>query len=157
MDKLKSLILVLLIYSLGFVSGIYTLPILMAPSSPSMLEFATATLNTKYQATIPDSLSGSDFLHYGVGTFSLSEKNIIFQGKLAPGPDYQIYLSPSFVEDEAQFLQNKQKMVRVGEVKSFNGFILEVPKDVDINKYSSLVIWCEAFREFITAANYKKG
>lgn len=120
-----------------------------------MLEFATASLNTKYQVTIPESLSGSDFLHYGEGTFSLSDANIVFQGKLAPGPDYQIYLSPTFVENESQFLQHKQKMVRVGEVKSFNGFISEVPQYIHISEYSTIIIWCEAFQEFITAANYK--
>ncbi|MFY8299316.1 DM13 domain-containing protein [Pseudoalteromonas sp. SS15] len=157
MNKLKFLLLAVLIYLSGFVSGIYMLPTLMAPPTPSMLEFATATLNTKYQAIIPESLSGSDFLHFGEGTFSLSEKNIVFQGTLSPGPDYQVYLSPIFVEDEPQFLQHKQLMVRVGEVKSFNGFILEVPKNVDISEYSNVVIWCEAFQEFITAANYKQG
>ena len=157
MKKLKFLVSATIVFLLGFVSGVYTLPILMAPPSPSMLEFATATINTKYKATIPDSLSGSDFLHFGEGTFSLSDKNVVFQGKLAPGPDYQVYLSPIFVEDEPQFLQNKQSMIRVGEVKSFNGFILEVPKNVDVSKYANVVIWCEAFKEFITAANYKPG
>ncbi len=155
MKKLKLFVSATLIFLFGFVSGVYTLPIMMAPPSPSMVEFAAATLNTKYQATIKDSLSGSDFLHFGEGTFSLSDKNIVFQGKLAPGPDYQIYLSPTFVEDEAQFLQHKQKMVRVGEVKSFNGFISAVPQHIKINDYSNIVIWCEAFQEFITTANYK--
>tara|TARA_Y100001956_G_C4039643_1_gene150028 strand:+ start:195 stop:662 length:468 start_codon:yes stop_codon:yes gene_type:complete len=155
LKKIKLFVSATITFLLGFVSGVYTLPILTAPPSPSMLEFATATLNTKYQASIPDSLSGSDFLHFGEGTFSLSDKSIVFQGRLAPGPDYQIYLSPSFVEDEAQFLQNKQKMARVGEVKSFNGFISEVPQHIKINDYSNIVIWCEAFQEFITSANYK--
>ena len=157
MKKIKLFVSATIIFLLGFISGVYTLPILMAPSSPSMLEFATATIDTKYQATIPDSLSGSDFLHFGEGTFSLSDKNVVFQGKLAPGPDYQVYLSPTFVEDEPQFLQHKQNMIRVGGVKSFNGFILEVPNSVDVSKYSNVVIWCEAFQEFITAANYKTG
>jgi len=81
LKKIKLLLSAIIVFLLGFVSGVYTLPILMAPPSPSMLEFATATLNTKYQATIPDSLSGSDVLHCGEGTFSLSEKNVVFQGK----------------------------------------------------------------------------
>ncbi|WP_212748367.1 DM13 domain-containing protein [Pseudoalteromonas phenolica] len=155
MKKIKIILLSIVIYIVGFVSGIYTLPILMAPASPSMLEFASATLETKYKAVIPDSLSGSDFLHFGVGTFSLSENKVIFQGKLAPGPDYQLYLSPKFVENESQFLKFKQEMIRVGEVKSFDGFILQLPQHVDIENYANLVVWCEAFQEFITAANYK--
>jgi hypothetical protein len=45
--------------------------------------------------------------------------------------------------------------VQVGEVKSFNGFILGVPQDVDIEAYTSVLIWCEAFSQFITAARYR--
>jgi hypothetical protein len=30
-----------------------------------------------------------------------------------------------------------------------------VPADVDPSQYSSVIVWCESFGEFITAARYK--
>jgi hypothetical protein len=41
-------------------------------------------------------------------------------------------------------------------VTSFDGFILDVPEGLDLSRYSSVVIWCEAFGEFITAAQFAK-
>jgi hypothetical protein len=45
-------------------------------------------------------------------------------GKLAPGPDYKLYLAPSFVEDEAGFEAIKAQSKQVGDVKTFDGVIL---------------------------------
>jgi hypothetical protein len=59
------------------------------------------------------------------------------------------------VASKAAFAAIKPKSVQVGEVKSFNGFILGVPQDVDIEAYTSVLIWCEAFSQFITAARYR--
>jgi len=36
-------------------------------------------------------------------------------GKLVPGPDYKLYLSPEFIETEADFNRLKATMVRVGD------------------------------------------
>ena len=46
-------------------------------------------------------------------------------------------------------------MVRVGDVKTFNNFVVPVPAGVDPAQYAAVVIWCETFSEFITAATYK--
>lgn len=52
-------------------------------------------------------------------------------GDLAPGPDYKLYLSPQFVETEADFVRLKPQMVRVGDVKTFRNFVVPVPDSVD--------------------------
>lgn len=49
------------------------------------------------------------------------------EGKLAPGPDYFVYLTNEFVEDEAGFEALKDQARRVGPVKTFGGFLLTVP------------------------------
>jgi len=33
--------------------------------------------------------------------------------------------------------------------------MLEVPDGIDIEAYTTVLIWCEAFGEFITAAQYR--
>lgn len=45
--------------------------------------------------------------------------------------------------------------MQLGSVKSFDGFILDVPKGVDIEDYDTVVVWCESFGEFITAGQYR--
>ena len=155
MKAIKLIFSAVLIFSFGFSMGIYTLPLMVAPPSLSMLELATAAQSAKYQVQIPDELDGSDLLHYGKGEFYISESKIVFKGKLAPGPDYQLYLSKQFVENESQFNEHKDSMLNISEVKRFDGFISVVPNDVDINQFNSVIIWCEAFGEFITAAKFK--
>jgi len=76
-------------------------------------------------------------------------------GKLAPGPDYKLYLSPTFVETESDFNRLKNKMVRVGDVKTFDNFVVNVPPSIAPSKYNSVVVWCESFGQFITAAQYQ--
>ena len=43
----------------------------------------------------------------------------------------------------------------VAEVKSFENFVVNVPSNVDVSKFNTVVIWCESFNEFITAAKYQ--
>ena len=66
-----------------------------------------------------------------------------------------VYLTKQFVEHEDEFGPIKSQAVRIGSVKSFDGFLLDIPADVDIEEYSTVVIWCETFGEFITAAQYR--
>lgn len=73
-------------------------------------------------------------------------------GKLSPGPDYKLYLSPEFVETESDFKRLKSTMIRIGDVKTFDNFIVSVPAGIDPAKYSAVIVWCETFSEFITAA-----
>ena len=76
-------------------------------------------------------------------------------GKLAPGPDYKLYFSPRFVETEEDFNRLKSEMVRVGDVNTFENFLVPVPESIDPAAYKAVVVWCESFGQFITAAKYQ--
>ena len=80
---------------------------------------------------------------------------IVHEGALSPGPDYKLYLLKQFVEHEDEFEPIKSEAVQIGDVKSFGGFLLDVPEGVDVSEYNTVLIWCEAFSEFITAAQYQ--
>ncbi|MCG8428494.1 MAG: DM13 domain-containing protein [Chromatiales bacterium] len=140
----------------GFVLGVYTLPILTAPSAPSAEAMAVAVEKAEYKGQFRRDLKGSDFLHWGEGTISIGKEYISLKGEIAPGPDYKLYLSPEFVESEEDFNRLKSRMVQVGDVKTFENFIVSVPKSVDISAYNTVIVWCESFGEFITAANYRQ-
>ncbi|MCG9595895.1 DM13 domain-containing protein [Vibrio sp. Isolate25] len=139
----------------GFAIGIYALPILIQPDSPSMSSVENVTNNAVYTATFQRDRKDSDFLHWGEGSVSISQDKIAFVGELAPGPDYKLYLSPQFVETEADFNQQKQTMVKVGDVKTFDRFTLDLPSDVSLAEYNTVIVWCETFGEFITSARFK--
>ena len=141
--------------ALGFALGIYALPILTAPAAPTSSDIATAATQAAYSGQFRRDLKDSDPLHWGEGTVSLSRQHIVLAGKLAPGPDYKLYLSPEFVETEAEFMRLKPRMARVGDVRTFENFVVAVPDSVDIARYNTVIVWCESFSQFITAARYK--
>lgn len=141
--------------ALGFALGVYFLPILTAPKGPDKAVVAEAAQSALFRAQFKRGLKGSDFLHWGEGKVSIAADKIVHDGKLAPGPDYKLYLTEDFVDDEASFEKAKPEAQRIGDVKSFNGFVVDVPAGVDVTAYSTVVVWCEAFGEFITSAKYK--
>jgi hypothetical protein len=155
---MKSLLLVashVAAVAVGFAAGVYLLPILTAPDAPSVDEIASQASRATYTGRFRRDLKDSDLLHWGEGTVSISPQSIALVGRLAPGPDYKLYLSPEFVETEADFKRVKERMVRVGDVKTFENFIVRVPESVDVSRYNTVIVWCEAFGQFITAASYR--
>ena len=140
---------------IGFAAGIYLLPILTAPPAPSATDVTAQVNKAEFKGQFRRDLKGSDFLHWGEGTISVGARAITLTGKLAPGPDYKLYLSPEFVETEADFLRLKPKMVRIGDVKTFENFIVPVPSTIDPGAFTAVVLWCETFGKFITAAKYR--
>ncbi|EPC03306.1 hypothetical protein L861_17335 [Litchfieldella anticariensis FP35 = DSM 16096] len=139
----------------GFSIGIYTLPILTAPPAPPEEAMERHSQQAVFMGEFRRDLEGSDFLHWGEGSVSVGRQSIAFVGKLAPGPDYKLYLSPEFVETEEDFERLKEQMVRVGDVKTFENFIVYVPEPIDPANYDTVIVWCESFAQFITAARYR--
>ena len=141
--------------AIGFALGVYYLPILTAPPSPDQAELRQMSEGALYTAEFTRELRGSDVLHWGEGAISVGNSRIVHEGALAPGPDYKLYLVPEFVEHEDEFLPLKNNSVIVGDVKTFEGLILDVPSNVNVDDFTTVLIWCEAFGEFITAAKYR--
>jgi hypothetical protein len=141
--------------AIGFAGGVYLLPILIAPPAPSATEVKSATSGARWHAQFRRDLKGSDFLHWGEGTVAIAPKAVTFTGKLAPGPDYKLYFSPEYVETKDDFLRIKPRARRVGDVKTFENFIVPLPEPFDPAQYNSVVVWCETFSMFISSAKYR--
>ena len=139
----------------GFALGIYVLPILTAPAPPSAADVAATAGEAMFTGQFRRDLRDSDLLHWGEGEVSIGRRSIALAGRLAPGPDYKLYLSPEFVETEADFARLKPQMVRVGDVKTFENFVVAVPDSIDVSNYNTVIVWCEAFGQFISAARYR--
>ena len=56
---------------------------------------------------------------------------------------------------QADFLRLKAQMVRVGDVKTFENFLVPLPAAIDPARYTAVIVWCETFGQFITAAKYR--
>lgn len=154
--------------AVGFGLGIYALPLLIAPAAPTPVELAQALqapaaasdagaspASVRYTARFVRDLADSDALHWGEGEVTVTARHVALQGRLAPGPDYKLYFSPTFVETEADFERLKPQMRRAGDVKTFDNFLVELPADLDVQRYTTVIVWCETFRQFITAARYR--
>ncbi|GLT20075.1 hypothetical protein GCM10007938_38580 [Vibrio zhanjiangensis] len=155
MKKIGFLFTHLVCGGLGFAIGVYTLPILIQPDSPSMSSVESVTNNAIYTATFQREREDSDFFHWGEGSVSISGQQIAFIGELAPGPDYKLYLSPQFIETEKEFNRYKHKMAKIGDIKTFDRFALTLPQELELSRYNTVVVWCESFGEFITSARFQ--
>ena len=159
--KLRNVVLLLashgLVGALGFAAGIYALPILIAPAAPTEAELSAVAESAAYTGEFRRDLEDSDALHWGEGVVSVGARSIGLAGELAPGPDYKLYLSPQFVETEADFRRLKADMVRVGGVRTFRNFLVPVPAGVEVQRFDTVIVWCESFGQFITAAKHGRG
>ncbi|MDO9384476.1 MAG: DM13 domain-containing protein [Hyphomicrobiaceae bacterium] len=139
----------------GFVLGIYVLPILTAPPGPDEATLLSTQASALFKGHFDRKLKGSDLVHWGEGEVRILSDKIAHEGQLSPGPDYKLYLAPEFIDTKEGFLRIKERSIRIGDIKTFDGFLLPVPTGVDVGAYTTVVVWCEAFSQFISAAKYR--
>ena len=142
------------VLGVGFALGVYFLPILTAPKSANLSQIEQVVSNPVYKAEFKKGQRGNDFFHWGEGQLVITNNEIVLKGKVAPGPDYKIYLTKKFVEHEDEFLPIKQNALYVADLKVFENFIVPLDKKINFEDYNTILIWCEAFKEFIASAKY---
>jgi len=140
----------------GFGLGVYFLPIIVASEGASDTQLSAAKSAGQRQGVFRRDLKDSDAAHWGEGTiYESMEGGQIFytlEGRVSPGPDYKLYLTPKFVETEADFMAIKDRSARVADITGFDNFRVSIPMTVDAAAYPAVLVWCERFGEFITAA-----
>ncbi|QQX86998.1 DM13 domain-containing protein [Cupriavidus necator] len=141
--------------AVGFAAGIYVLPILTEQAGASAEQVQAVSQQSRYTGTFRKDLAGSDALHWASGQLHVSPHALAFEGSVAPGPDYRIYLAPEFVDNKEAFLRIKNRSLQVSELKTFGNFTVALPAGVDPARYAAVVIWCERFGQFIGAAGYR--
>ena len=60
-------------------------------------------------------------MRWGEGDVCITGEKIIFQGRLAIGPDYYLYYTPAFVEGIWDF--DESKSFESGRITNFKGFV----------------------------------
>lgn len=142
-------------HATGFAGGMYALPILKGPGAPDTAALQNIATETLHAGRLVRNLHGSNLIHWSDDEVEISRNRIAHIWRLAPGMDCKLYLLPRFVETKEAFLQTKDKSLRVGDVKTFNGFIVESPPAVNVCDYNAIFIRREAFGQFISAAEYR--
>lgn len=140
---------------IGFGLGVYFLPILIAEDGLSEAQIAQIETSAERSAILRRDLEGSDAFHWGEGTIYVNETQIWLDGRISPGPDYRLYLTPKFIETGVEFFEIKEQSVEIAPIKAFENFSVPVPEGINPADYSAVVIWCERFGQFITAAEFK--
>ncbi len=86
-----------------------------------------------------------DFLHWGEGIVSVSGA-IAFEGELAPETDCGFTYHLDSSETNWAFNDSKEnELLRVGDVKHSTDLWLTSQKGTDLNRFNTVVIWCENF------------
>src|SRR4029078_11114554 len=97
----------------------------------------------------------SDPVHYGKGKVSVYERTVFLEPdfEVGPGPKFHVYLVPNAsIRNEAAVKAGM--FVDLGRLRSFKGSQrYSIPAGVDLAKYPSVVIWCEAFSVLISPAD----
>ena len=145
----------LVVLGAGVALGIYLLPILAAPPAPAASELQAAASGAQFQGRFRRDLPGSDPLHWGEGQVSVGSAAITLQGRVAPGPAYRLYLVPKFVDNGEAFQAIKAQSLAIGDIRTFENFIVTVPPGTPLERYDTVLVWCESFSQFITAAKYR--
>jgi len=144
-------------FGAGFIAGLYSLPVIQAArlTPPVVAGFTGEEAGRKGE--FRDDLPGNDFLHWGRGSVLVTDRVVAFKDvELAPGPDYRLYLVPDVVTDEQSFLAVKAQSVAVAEVNTFSGPAqYQIPAGINVADYRAVLVWCEAFGEFISLAELR--
>ena len=97
----------------------------------------------------------SDPVHYGKGRVSVYERAVFLEPdfEVGPGPAFHVYLVPKASIRSSSDLKNV-KHVDLGGLRSFKGSQrYPIPAGVDLKKYPSVIIWCQAFSVLISPAD----
>ena len=143
----------------GFMLGVYFLPILTAEAGAEQAVVEQAMAQALRRGVFRRDLDGSDWAHWGEGDIVLSVEQgrqfLTLNGEVAPGPDYKLYLTPELAVTKEEFLAIKDRSARVASIKTYRNFRVEVPASINPSAYAAVLIWCESFSEFITAAELR--
>ena len=137
---------------IGIGLGVYFLPILTAEKGLDTAAIEAVSQSAFREGTFVRDLPGSDGLHWGDGVIMVKAGQIWLDDEISPGPDYRLYLIPKYVETGSECLQIKADSTQIGPIKAFENFALDIPADVQASNFPTVLIWCEAFGQFVTAA-----
>ncbi len=102
--------------------GVYFLPILIAEKGLDKASITVLSDSALRRGTFVRDSPRSDGLHWGERVIMVNADCIWLDGKIAPGPDYRLYLTPKYVETGAGFQNINAQSVQIGPSKPLRIF-----------------------------------
>lgn len=137
----------------GFMAGILVFPYLFPP--PPVNEVVENKEQKEVLATAEFiHVNPDDPIHYGKGRATLYGDLLHLEAdfEVGPGPKYHVYLVPE-AEITADSKVGEMMFVDLGRLKAFSGSQnYLIPPGINLEKYQSVVIWCEQFNVLISTA-----
>ena len=140
----------------GFAGGIFVFPYLFPPP-PVNESVDTATSGSVVASGSFVHANPSDSVHYGRGRVSVYPNLVHLETdfEVGPGPKFHVYLVPDADITSSTRVQDAM-FVDLGQLKAFTGSQnYAIPEGVELDKYKSVVIWCEQFDVLISPAALK--
>ena len=137
----------------GFASGIFVFPYLFPPPPVNEVVEEKTSRELLASGTFIHA-NPSDPVHYGRGRVSVYRDLLHLESdfKVGPGPKFHVYLVPEADVTPGTRVQDTM-YVDLGRLKAFSGGQnYRIPAGVDLEKYKSVVIWCEQFNVLISPA-----
>jgi hypothetical protein len=142
--------------AVGVALGFFIFPFVFAP--PPAAETLTEADRTRLVATGTFiHANPSDPIHYGKGRVSVYERAVFLESdfEVGPGPAYHVYLVPKASIRSSADMKDVM-YVDLGRLRTFKGSQrYAIPAGVDLDKYPSVIIWCERFGVLISPADLK--
>jgi hypothetical protein len=144
--------------ALGFAGGIFLFPYLFPP--PEVNETVTGRSDEEVLARGRFvHADPSDPIHFGEGGVRIYDDILHLEADfmVGPGPKYHVYLVPRPDVTPDTRVQDTM-FIDLGRLKAFSGSQnYPLPKGLNIERYGSVVIWCEQFNVLISPAALTLG
>ena len=137
----------------GFAVGLFAFPYLF-PAPPAMDAPVAGNQTVVARGTFIHA-DPNDPVHYGKGKVTVFSKTLRLEQdfEVGPGPKFHVYLVPKAKVRASDDVKGTM-YVDLGRLRAFKGAQnFRVPDGIDLKKFASVVIWCEAFGVLISPAD----
>lgn len=102
---------------------------------------------------------GSTRLYWADGHLGVSHGKIVFDGRMSvpasAGRTSTVYLTSDRIIHRDDFLRAQPRARRVGQITPQSRFLLDVPQDIDVDEFTTVVLWSDADQQLISSAQYR--
>jgi hypothetical protein len=141
---------------IGFAAGIFVYPYIFLADQVAMDPALSGKVVARGTFIHADK---NDPVHYGSGKVTVYGDALRLQAdfEVGPGPKFHVYLVPKAMVRNSGDVKDTM-YVDLGRLRAFKGAQnYRIPKGVDLSKFKSVVIWCEAFGVLISPADLTFG
>lgn len=140
--------------AIGFAGGIFVYPYIFLADQVAMDAALTGKVLAQGNFIHADK---TDPVHYGKGKVTVFGDALRLEAdfEVGPGPKFHVYLVPKSTVRASGDVKGTM-FVDLGRLRAFKGAQnYRIPAGVDLTKFQSVVIWCEAFGVLISPADLK--